>query len=374
MNITEFRAFFDGTPADKDDLDRFETITVEQEVDRSWQARFELPVCVDENGKWTGEDSDFLQAFRRVRLEIKVGTGTFEPLIDGPVVAIDTQRSSSPGQSAVTMIVADDGVLLNRNAGSETYTPGLSDSEIASRIFAEYGEIATTRVESTPSAPDPLPPEAVRRGTHIQFLRQLARRNDLHAAVLPGATPGASIGVFYSLELFEDELPELVLLGADRNIDSFDGSFDAQQQSNFVASTLSFSDKSIITRQSRIANLELLGEVPTFGSDDEVGLEQLPPGSGEDVDLQHRCDREARRRSRANEASGSVRSGIYTGVLKPFHRIKVKLGTTAASGTFLVKRVSHRLSRSDYTQEFTLVTDAGSSVGGGGGGIPGGIL
>jgi hypothetical protein len=374
VNATEFRAFFDGAPASKDDLDRFETITVEQEVDRSWRARFELPICVGEGGTWSGEDAEFMEAFRSVRLEIKVGRGSFEPLIDGPVAAIDTQRSSSPGRSSATMIVADDGVLLNQEGDHEVYPPGLSDSDIASRIFAEYsGKITSTMIESTPADSDVLPQEVVRNGTHMQLLRRLARRNDLHVAVLPGADPGSSIGVFHSLNLFDEELPELILLGADRNIDSFNGKFDGQQHTNFKASTLSFNDKAVVTRQSRLANLDLLGDKPAFESDNEVGMERLRPASGEDRDLQHRVDREARRRSRAYEATGSVRSGSYSGVLRPFYSITARLGATEESGSFLVKRVTHRLTRSEYTQEFALVTDARSATGGANAG-PGGLF
>lgn len=374
MTPAEYRLFLDGEGAGQEDLDRFESVTVEQDADRPWEARLEVPVCLDDQGNWSGDDERFMQAFGRIRVELKVGEGDFVPLIDGPVVGYDSGRSSSPGRSAVTLVVHDDGALLHRRVSEDSFPPGLSDADIARRIFGDYGEIASTEVEDTPAPPDALPPEQVPIGTHMQVLRALARRNDFQAAVLPGASAGASIGVFHSSPVFTDDLPELVLLGADRNIDTFDVRFNAQGPVNVVASTLSFSDRSVVTRQSRVRDLTLVGEVPPLEGDDQLGSERLRPGSGEGVDLQHRVDREARRRSRAFTATGSVRLGCYGGVLRPFRQVTVKLGTTASSGSYLVERVVHRLTRSDYTQEFTLVTDALSDIGGGAGLIPAGLF
>lgn len=376
MKRAEYKVFLDGRAADQKQLDRFETVTVEQEAERPWQAKLEMPICLDDQGNWSGDDEDFMTTLTRIRIELKVGDeGKFEPLIDGPVVGFDSGRSSSPGQSTVTVIVHDDGALLHRTAEVEPYPPGLTDSAIARRIFGEFRDvIASTRIEETPDAPDPLPPQVMRRGTHMELLRQLARRNDLVAAVVPGAESGASIGIFHSLRVFDEEPPPLVLLGADRNIETFDVRFNAQRQSNVVASTLSFSDKRIVTRRSRLRNLELVGEAPPFEDDEEVGTELLRPGVGEGMDLQHRVDREARRRSRVFEATGSVRQGCYAGILKPFHPITVKLGTTPTSGAYVIQRVVHRLARSDYTQEFTVVTDALSETAAGSGLVPPGLF
>jgi hypothetical protein len=311
---------------------------------------------------------------RRVRVEVRVGEGEFEPLIDGPIVGFDSARSAAPGESIVAVVVHDDSALMHRSAAAESYPPGQKDSDIAGQIFDKYPEIGSTEIEVTPDAPDPLPPEQRRRGTDMQLLRRLARRNDLACAVLPGATEGASIGVFHSTPVFTEEPPPLVLLGAGRNIESFDVELNAQQQTNVVASTLSFSDKRTVTRQSQVRNLQLIGQAAPLQSDDQVGEQLLRPGMGEGMDLQHRVDREARRTSRVFKATGSVRQACYAGVLRPFHPVQVKLGTTPTSGTYVIERVMHRLGRSDYGQDFTLVTDSLSETAGGSDLVPAGLF
>lgn len=375
MSAAEYKLLFDGVAATREELDRFESIIVEREADRPSQARLELGVCLDDQGNWAGDDEPFMEVLRRVRVEVKVDEGSFEALIDGPIVGFDSARSAAPGQSTVSVVVHDDSALMHRAAAAESYAPGLKDSDIATLIFGEYDEIAAPpTVEETPDAPDPLPPELRRRGTHMQLLRFLARRNDLVCAVVPGATPGASIGVFHSTPVFEEEPPELILLGRNRNIETFDVQLNAEQQSNVVASTLSFSDKRVVTRRSQVRNLQLIGEAAPLDSDDKVGEQVLRPGAGEGVDLQHRVDREARRTSRVFEATGAVRQACYAGVLKPFHPVKVRLGTTKTSGTYVIQRVTHRLSRSDYRQDFTLVADSLSQTTSGPDLVPAGLF
>jgi hypothetical protein len=295
-------------------------------------------------------------------VELRLGEGDFLPLIDGPIVGFDSDRRSAPGQSVVTVIVNDDSALLSRDASVASYPAGLKDSEIAQRIFGDYPEIASTEIEDTPPPPASQQPEARRRGTDMQFLRELARRNNFACGVAPGAQPSSSIGIFHTRPVFSEEPPPLVLLGRDRNIETFDVKLNAHAQSNVVASTLSFSDKATVTRSSQVRDLGIAGQ------------EQLPPGSGETVDLQHRVDSAAERSSRAFEATGSVRQGCYDGILAPLHPVTVQLGTTRTGGTYTIEKVTHRLGRSEYAQDFTLVTDQLSESAAGSSLVPAGLF
>ena len=362
MTGAEYKLLFDGTAATKEQLESFETITVEQDSEKPWQARLEVGVCLDDQGNWVGDDEPFMQINNRIRVELRVGDGDFQPLIDGPIVGFDSERSSAPGQSVMTVIVHDDSTLLNRDASVVSYPAGLTDSEIAERIFGDYPEIASTEIDDTPAPPASQKPEMRRQGTDMQFLRSLALRNNFACGVVPGAEPSSSIGIFHLRPVFSDEPPPLVLLGRNRNIETFDVKLNAQGQSNVVASTLSFSDKSTVTRSSKTSDLGAAGQA------------QLPPGSGETVDLQHRVDSAAQRSSRAFEATGSVRQGCYAGILTPFHPVTVQLGTTRTGGTYTIEKVTHRLGRSDYTQDFTLVTDQLSELGADSNLIPAGLF
>ena len=77
-----FKVFFGDKAATRDQLDRLEDITVEQEQDVAWGASVKIPICTDEKGNWADADEKFFASFSRVRVEIKVGDGPFTPLID----------------------------------------------------------------------------------------------------------------------------------------------------------------------------------------------------------------------------------------------------------------------------------------------------
>jgi len=139
-----------------------------------------------------------------------------------------------------------------------SFAPGTADSDIARQVFAKYaGTITPDHIEDTPPPTNTRPPEQRQRGTDIQLLRQLAQRNDFVCGVVPTSVPAVSSGIFHSLKVFTDAPPALVLLGAKRNIEAFDVRLNAQGQSNVVASTLSFSNKQVVTRRSQVRDISV---------------------------------------------------------------------------------------------------------------------
>lgn len=358
----EFRIRFDDDWATPEELDEVESIVVEQAMDMAWEARLRLPICLDEHGRWTGRAAERVRALERVRIALRPSGGDWTPLIDGPVVGRDTERSSAPGESVVTLIVHDDSAFLNRRAEIESFDDR-SDSEIATAIYETADAIRATNVEETESPEEGrVPREIVRRGTQIQVLRGLAERNGLHAYVLPGESPGESIGVFAGLPDRVDGLPPLVLLGDDRNVDRFHTRYDGTGPTELVGSALSIEDKSVVTYRSRVRDQRLIGDTAPFEDDDEPPNEVVASGPDGQLGLRERLDRLARQRGLAFLASGSTRPGCYAGVLEPYRLVVVRMGRTPASGRYLVNSVTHRLTRSQYRQEFTLRTDGESTA------------
>jgi hypothetical protein len=296
----------------------------------AWEARLEIPICTDDQGRWSGEDDDFLATFSRLRVEVKVGGG-FVPLIDGPVVGHDSRMSSEPGQSAITLMVQDDSVYLNRSESLESFDD-LLDHEIATRIFDDTEEIAESDVEETPATGSGLAPAEMQRGTRIQILRRLAARQGKHAYVLPGPAPGESIGAFKSLPSEAGDLPELILLGGRRNVANFNVTNDAQSPANVEAHSLSITDKVVTTARSSFRNLDLLGEEAAFEDEGETGTRLLRPGQDGAVDADQAVAAEATRASFAFEANGAVLSDCYGGVSQDFGLLRNARSAGSRSG------------------------------------------
>jgi|APLak6261663543_1056040.scaffolds.fasta_scaffold00138_14 hypothetical protein len=353
MAAVEFRLYFDNEAADQKRLDQVDSIVVEQKVDMAWEARLSIPVCVNGDGKWEGEDEAWMKPFKRVRVEIKVGSGDFVALIDGPIVGHDNARSMLPGKSMVTLVVHDDSALLHRQHKISRFSG--SDSEIARQIFEAAQLGAPPDIDDTASRSDTPFQETMQSGTDMQMLRTLARRNpSWHAYVLPGSQPGQSIGCFKRLPTKSDGLPALVLMGDGRNLANFDLRNNARSPASVQGATLSLKDKKIVTASASYRNAILLGDEPAVpeGSGDTV--RQLPPGQSGRNDLDDVAAGVAADSGFSAEATGSLLPLCYGGILSPYRAVNVQLSDSAQSGLYVIFKVTHTLTRSDYTQSFTV--------------------
>ena len=361
MPSVKYRLYFNHKPATIEQLDRFEDITVSQAIGMAWEAELQLPVVTDEQGKWSQEKYPFIAEFKPLRIEIKVGNGGFIPLIDGPIVGVRQQLSSEPGKSMLTIRVQDDSYYLDREE-KEYQFENLSDDEIARQLFAEFSKVIKEIRINDPIPPPPVKPnpDLRHKGTAMNVLRFLAERQTVDAYVLPGSKPGTSIGCFKELPTEIDGLPSLVLLGSDRNVFNFNPSNNAQQPRRFKACVLSLKDKHIARSESDLEAIPSLGTDSTIPAD--AAVELLTPQYGEGVDLDRLVAAHTLRASYSISATGSVLSDFYGGVLSPYRLIQVCGADIKESGVYLVSKVTHRLTRSQYSQEFTLLRNARSKA------------
>jgi hypothetical protein len=195
----------------------------------------------------------------------------------------------------------------------------------------------------------------------MQMLRLLARDQGMHAFVLPGDEPGQSIGCFKHFSTEAAGLPPLVLLGKDRNMETLDITNDAESPSKFQASFLDVADKGVVVSTSGFDNLELLGpELPFDLDPEDVPTQIAPPGTASTVDTSRRAEAEVERANYAFEATGSVLPGCYPAVLRPYRTVSVRAINDRLSGDYMIRRVTHTLTRSRHFQSFTLIRNARS--------------
>ncbi|HFE44147.1 MAG TPA: hypothetical protein ENJ18_01455 [Nannocystis exedens] len=357
---TDYRVYFDGQAANSAELQAIESIVVEQEIDAAWEARLQIAICADERGNWR-EGDRYANDFVRVRVELRLGGGSFTPLLDGPVVIRTADLSSEPGQSSLTLTARDDSVYLNRRAAPEVFEEN-RDSAIAQGIYDNVTQIGESDIETTPPAEGDRLPANVQQGTAMEALRMLARRHGMHAYILPGARAGESVGVFRSLPTRAGDLPEIIGMGLRRNVDRIQIEVNSSRPAEVVAETLSLSDKAVIRRRSTSRDLDLLGEEPVVAGGQQ-GQERLRPGQAGATDLQSQVDGEARRRSYAVTVTGQTRGSCYGGILFPYKVVHLRGATARESGDYTITKVTHTLSRSTYTQAFSLRSNSRASAG-----------
>jgi len=365
--IKEFKVYYGGTPATQEQLDAIEEIVVEQEIGRVWEARIKIPICIGEDGSWDGEDDPNYAEHARVRVEARIGAGDFIPLIDGRITDQDPGLSTYPGSSTLTLTVQDDTTLLHREASSESFS-GNSDSEIARSIFDAAALGGEIDVEDTGAPTDP---NAVvqRRGTPMQLLRSImSRRFDFYAYVLPGAEPGTSDCCFKRLpESPDPALPDLVLTGAESNISGFNIRRMSNRASAHEGASLNMDDMSVTTASSSSADVvPPQGEGATLAGESDIRIRRLPPGIGDQTDLQEAADGAALDSSFTVRAEGAVLPLCYSAILSPYRMVRARVSNSRYSGNYVIFNVTHTLGISEYTQSFSLRGNAVAPAAGGG--------
>lgn len=362
MGEIRYRIYVDDVATTRDQLDEVEDISVEQAIDAMWTARLRVPISTDEKGNWGGTDKKFQSPFTRVRVELDPGDGTFVALIDGPIVGADRDMSSEPGQSFHTVVVSDDSVFLDREERQFKFDNKL-DHEIASSIYNGADHIDSTDVDQdTPPPAGGLPPVEFQRGTEMAVLRRLARRQGMNAYVLPGKEPGKSVGVFKSLPEAPDGLAAMVLLGPERNVATFAAQQDSQSPATVEAQSLSITDKSVTRASASFRDVRLLGEKPAAESLATAGKRLLPPGKDGSVDAKTAVAAAAQALAYSFTANGTVLGESYGAVLTPYRVVTLKAVDEHQSGDYVIKSVTHTMTRSVYEQSFTLMRNASSEA------------
>ncbi|AYF90639.1 hypothetical protein D6Z43_27175 [Pseudomonas sp. DY-1] len=359
MAEQRFRVWFGDTAADEDQLRRIEEIEVTQEMDAFWEARLRMVLCLDANGAWLHWPGETSEPFSRVRVELDIGNGRFAPLIDGPLTSIDAALDSQPGRSTATLVVRDDSAFLNRDEETEPPFEHRSASDIAQELFGRFTQLADTRIDSTEATPE----TTTRRGTVLQFLRELATANDRHAYVLPGDTRGASIGCFLADPTDAADLPPLVMIGNGRNLANASVTQAPEGGERTIAQVLRVDDQGVTHFETSAADLGLMRSLPALPVD-LTPRRLLPPAEATSEDPTAAATARARRNGYVFHLSSQVIPGCYGAVLSPYRKVRLDAGATPYSGDYLLTKVVHRITPSLYTQEIEAKADSVSEVSG----------
>lgn len=328
-------------------------------MDAFWEARLRMALCLDANGGWLHWPGDTAAPFSRVRVEFDLGTGRFAPLIDGPLVSVDAALDSQPGRSTATIVVRDDSAFLNRDEEVEPPFEHRSDSAIAEELFGRFEQIRDTRIEGTEATPE----TTTRRGTVLQFLRELALANDRHAYVLPGEEPGASIGCFLPDPADAADLPPLVLIGDGRSLSNASVMQDPDGGERTQAQVLRVDDQGVTSFETSAEDLGLMRNLPALPAD-LTPRQRMNPSDNTREDPAATATAQARRNGYVYKLASHVIPGCYAGVLAPYQKVRVDVGATPYSGDYLITKVVHRITPSLYTQKLEAKTDSATEISG----------
>lgn len=357
MPAISYTLLIDGAPADGDVLEAIQQIEVEEHVQLASMLRLRLAVGVREDGSgWEVVDDGTFSRLTKVLLLATVGSGTPEPLIEAYVIETRLDASNQPGQSTLEVVAMDGTVLMNLEEKVRPW-PNMADSDIASLVFGEYGLLPD--VESTQPIRQELDLTTMQRGTDIQFLRHLARRNGYECYVEPNALTSLAEGHFHAPRL--DQMPQGTLtvnMGAATNVSSLSVRFDTLKPA--VAEIADLDIGSQANQSASISSLSQteLGSSSLLGGGQQRRILLGPTSLAETGELQTYAQAAVDRLAWAITAEGELDATAYNGILRAKHPILVRGLGQQFSGTYYVERVQHLITGDSYTQHFSLRRNA----------------
>lgn len=357
MPEVSYRLLIDGSPASPEIQAAIQQIEVEDHAEMADMLRLRLAIGVREGSyDWRIIDDSVFGRLVPIRIEVTLGSGRAEPLIEARIIETSADFSNQPGRSVLNVVAMDSTVLMNLEEKIINW-PNMADSDIAAEIFQSYG--FDPQVEETEPTRDELEMTTIQRGTDIQFLRDLAQRNGCECYVEMNPETGVLEGHFHPPRADQPAQGTLsVNMGEATNVNSFNARYDMLRPTMAQATGLDINTQEEQPAEVEGSSLPTLGRESALGGDQPRRLLLSQTGLSQTGELQTLAQAVADRSAWAITAEGELNTVAYGGILRAKRPVNVRGAGNQFSGTYYVEMVSHAFSGEGYTQRFRLRRNA----------------
>ncbi|GHE08563.1 phage late control D family protein [Streptomyces alanosinicus] len=355
MTATTVVLLLDNRPGPAEVVNSLQELVIETTLDTSGTFRLRLGTGLGPSGDWPLTEPDRFTPGQSVRIGAVIGTGPLPTfLFTGYVATRSVIYSETTGGSSMEIGGVDATALMNLQDHTKAW-PNLPDFLIATQIFASHRLIP----QVTPTGPVLIEPEGttIQRGSDIRFLRHLARRNGFEVYTLPQPNTGLEIGHFHQLSADGDPVATLAVRAGDSSsVTDLRISQDMLRPTTATADALDFrhatQSATVDEAGSTIGRTSVLSRISPAPVTRLTGTGLTNAG-----DLRTAAQAVVDRSALAITAEGTVDASV--GPLRPGDVIRLGGAGEAYSGSWLVRRVVHRISPAGgYTQRFTAVRNA----------------
>jgi phage protein D len=344
-----------GTPAQEALISSVQTLQIEDHSEMADLLRIKLTIGVRPDGSgWTMLDDDLFPRLAKIDVKGKIANTT-ETLISAYVIETSVNFSTQPGQTVLSVVAMDPSVLMNLEEKVRPW-PDMSDSDIASAIFAEYG--FTAKVKDSQPARSDNEHRTMQRGTDIQFLQQLSKRNGYECYVETSPT-GEIEGHFHPPAT--DQKPQGVLtvnMGQDTNVSAFTVRNDMLRPTTVKVKGLEVESLSDQPAESQQQTDDGLGSGTALATDRPRVVLLTGNGLAKSGELQTAAQAVVDRSGWAIRAEGELNASTYGAVLRAKRTITLRGVGRMFSGTYYVDRVLHVFSAEGWKQRFSIRRNA----------------
>lgn len=355
MVPVSYQLLINDAPAASKLMDAIQNIEVEDHVDLADMLRLRLAIAVKDGcSDWSVIDEDIFPRLTKLEVTVALGGGPPEHLMVGYVVETDAGFANQPGHSVLNVAAMDPTVLMNLTPNPQPWK-NVADSSIASTIFGNPDYGFTPIVDTTSKVWSDQDVTQQQRGTDIQYVRMLAKRNGFECYVETNPLTGIAEGHFHAPRL--QDPPQALIsvnLGEATNVNSFRARYDMMRPATARATGLDIDSQSSQDVSVTGASLTQLGKSSSVASDKPRQVLLARTGLYENGDLQLTAQAFVDRSALAIIADGDLNTSVFGKILRAKRPVEVRGAGAQFSGTYYVQRVLHNLTGDSYTQAFTL--------------------
>ena len=369
-----------GDAVDETFYDDVTSLTVDESTTDATSFHLRLATSRQDDGSWPYLDDARFGLFRPVSIQIGFtggggvadalgdvlgggGNDGLEPVFDGYVTGVDVTFGSEPDSAFIDVTGMDTCVLMSLEEKIATWKD-LADSDIVKQIIGgAYG--LTIQLDATPTVHQQNDTTIVQRGTDLQFVRELARRNGLEFYVETDKTSGSVIAYFRTPQVDGTPQPDLAIqFGDDSNLRRFTVSLSGQRPLSVRAEQIDVKANRSNRAQVGATRLATLGAEDgdaliggplaslVIPKDARAQTLVLGPPTSDPTELQTLAQSVRDEASWLITAEGEINGDAYGCALRPRRLVLVK-GAGIYDGKYYVTRVRHELGGDGaYNQTF----------------------
>jgi phage protein D len=357
MTTISYTLLIDSLPADASLLEAIQEIEVEEHINLAAMLRLRFAVGMSQDGSgWQIIDDDTFSRLKPISLLMTVGTGLPETLIDAYVIETKADFSNEPGQSTFEVVAMDATVLMNLEEKVRAW-PDMADGDIAETIFGEHGFMSD--VDSTQLVRQERDLTTMQRGTDIQFLRRLARRNGFECYVETNSLTMLTEGHFHAPRLDESPSGTLTVnMGAETNVDNLNARYDMLRPTTVDVAGVAIGSQDDQNATIDAPSHSQLGQDSALDADQQRVRLLNDTGLAETGELQSYAQAVVDESAWAISAQGELDTATFGLILRTRRPVLVRGAGQHFSGTYYVERVQHLISGDNFKQHFTLRRNA----------------
>ncbi|MDD1725054.1 MAG: hypothetical protein LUQ07_07990 [Methanospirillum sp.] len=354
-----YHVFIEGEAVESPFYDTLLELRVDENVSGAGTFAVRFSLSKLDNGGWSCLDDERFDLFNRLTVRAGFGTLAGECLIDGFITRKRAHFIEDESGSYLEISGMDHTVLMNLEEKSVVWQD-MKDSDIATKIFSDY-QISPV-VDDTGFLYKKNEGNVIQKGTDIQFLKGLARRNGYECHIDTDAS-GNTRGYFRKPVLDEKSQKSLALHFRDNsNLVSLDSRIDSLRPLSVTAEQSDTTTKKRIKGSATTPQSPVLGGIPLNELINQKLSHLVRPRESvcriqvtrpvAPPLLQNYVQTILDEGAWFVSVKGEINSDAYQSVLRSKHPVLIKGAGLALSGTYYVTKVSHVFTPGKYVQLF----------------------